>query len=106
MLRRYASEQVRNAATIGGNIANGSPIGDGPPALIALGATLHLRRGRRDAVDLPLEDFFIEYRKQDRKPGEFVAGVSFPERARQLALLQDCPSGSIRTFRRSAGASM
>jgi xanthine dehydrogenase small subunit len=37
LLRRYASEQVRNAATIGGNIANGSPIGDGPPALIALG---------------------------------------------------------------------
>jgi xanthine dehydrogenase small subunit len=45
MLRRYASLQVRNAATIGGNIANGSPIGDGPPPLIALGATLHLRRG-------------------------------------------------------------
>lgn len=45
MLTRYASEQVRNAATIGGNIANGSPIGDGPPALIALGARLHLRKG-------------------------------------------------------------
>ncbi|MCU0803014.1 MAG: FAD binding domain-containing protein, partial [Rhodobacteraceae bacterium] len=45
LLRRYGALQVRNAATIGGNIANGSPIGDGPPALIALGATLHLRRG-------------------------------------------------------------
>lgn len=57
MLRRYASDQIRNAATIGGNIANGSPIGDGPPALIALGATLHLRHGdtRRE---LPLEEFF------------------------------------------------
>ena len=43
--------QVRNAATIGGNIANGSPIGDGPPALIALGATLHLRHGRHRRVD-------------------------------------------------------
>ena len=80
LLRRYASEQVRNAATIGGNIANGSPIGDGPPALIALGATLHLRRGN-EMRNLPLEDFFLDYRKQDRRPGEFVAGVSFPESA-------------------------
>jgi xanthine dehydrogenase small subunit len=80
LLRRYASEQVRNAATIGGNIANGSPIGDGPPALIALGATLHLRRGD-EMRSLPLEDFFLDYRKQDRRPGEFVAGVSFPEHA-------------------------
>ena len=83
MLRRYASDQVRNAATIGGNIANGSPIGDGPPALIALGATLHLRKGdtRRD---ISLEDFFIEYRKQDRMPGEFVEGVTFPTDAPNL----------------------
>jgi xanthine dehydrogenase small subunit len=83
LLRRYASEQVRNAATIGGNIANGSPIGDGPPALIALGATLHLRRGD-EMRNLPLEDFFLDYRKQDRRPGEFVAGVSFPDHAPAL----------------------
>ncbi len=83
MLRRYASVQVRNAATIGGNIANGSPIGDGPPALIALGATLHLRRGD-EMRSMPLEDFFLEYRKQDRRPGEFVAGVSFPQDAPSL----------------------
>jgi xanthine dehydrogenase small subunit len=83
LLRRYASEQVRNAATIGGNIANGSPIGDGPPALIALGATLHLRRGD-EMRNMPLEDFFLDYRKQDRRPGEFVAGVSFPETAPAL----------------------
>ena len=77
MLRRYASLQVRNAATIGGNIANGSPIGDGPPALIALGATLHLRQGdaRRE---MPLEAFFLDYRKQDRRPGEFVEAVTIP----------------------------
>ncbi len=77
MLRRYGSVQVRNAATIGGNIANGSPIGDSPPALIALGATLHLRKGdaRRD---LPLQDFFLDYGKQDRAPSEFVEAVSFP----------------------------
>ncbi|MBA3909139.1 MAG: xanthine dehydrogenase small subunit [Rhodobacter sp.] len=83
LLRRYASQQVRNAATIGGNIANGSPIGDGPPALIALGATLHLRRGD-EMRSLPLEHFFLDYRKQDRRPGEFVVGVSFPDHARGL----------------------
>ncbi len=83
LLRRYASVQVRNAATIGGNIANGSPIGDGPPALIALGATLHLRKGalRRE---MPLEAFFLDYRKQDRQPGEFVEAVTLPASAPAL----------------------
>ncbi|KII15915.1 xanthine dehydrogenase small subunit [Phaeobacter sp. S60] len=77
MLRRFASQQVRAAATIGGNIANGSPIGDTPPALIALGATLHLRCGdtRRS---LPLEEYFIDYGKQDRQPGEFVEAITLP----------------------------
>jgi xanthine dehydrogenase small subunit len=83
MLRRYASLQVRNAATIGGNIANGSPIGDGPPPLIAMGATLHLRRGA-DRRDMALEDFFLDYRKQDRQPGEFVEAVSIPVSAPAL----------------------
>ena len=85
MFRRFASEQVRGAATIGGNIANGSPIGDGPPALIALGATLHLRRGD-EMRSLPLEAFFLDYRKQDRRPGEFVAGVSFADAAPGLRI--------------------
>jgi xanthine dehydrogenase small subunit len=77
--------QVRNAATIGGNIANGSPIGDGPPALIALGATLHLRRGEARRA-LPVEAFFLDYRKQDRLPGEFVEAVTFPASAPALRL--------------------
>lgn len=77
MLRRFASQQVRAAATVGGNIANGSPIGDTPPALIALDATLHLRKGN-SRRELPLEDFFLDYGKQDRQPGEFVEAVSFP----------------------------
>lgn len=83
MMRRYGSAQVRAAATIGGNIANGSPIGDGPPALIALGATLHLRQGdtRRS---LPLEDFFLDYGKQDRRPGEFVESVTIPRQPDRL----------------------
>lgn len=83
MIRRYASVQVRNAATVGGNIANGSPIGDNPPALIALGATLHLRRGD-DRRSLPLEAFFVDYGKQDRAPGEFVVAVSFPRQPDRL----------------------
>ncbi|MGS4946951.1 xanthine dehydrogenase small subunit [Meridianimarinicoccus sp. RP-17] len=83
MIRRYGSVQVRNAATVGGNIANGSPIGDSPPALIALGATLHLRRGDTRRT-LPLEDFFIAYGKQDRAPGEFVEAVTIPRQPDRL----------------------
>ena len=83
MVRRYGSEQVRGAATIGGNIANGSPIGDNPPALIALGATLHLRHGEA-ARSIPLQDFFIAYGKQDRAKGELVTGVTIPKSAPAL----------------------
>lgn len=83
MLRRYGSQQVRNAATIGGNIANGSPIGDSPPALIALGARLHLRKGNARR-EIALEDFFIDYGKQDRAKGEFVKAVSIPVQADDL----------------------
>ena len=77
LLRRLGAAQVRNAGTLCGNIANGSPIGDTPPALIALGARLVLRKGnvRRQ---LALEDFFIAYGKQDRAPGEFIESVEIP----------------------------
>lgn len=77
---RLGSAQVRTAGTIGGNIANGSPIGDSPPLLIALGATLHLRRAG-DVRCLPLERFFIAYGKQDRSPGEIVTHVTVPRPA-------------------------
>jgi xanthine dehydrogenase small subunit len=77
MMRRLGSEQIRNAGTIGGNIANGSPIGDSPPPLIALGSRLVLRRGDRYR-ELALEDFFLDYGKQDRQPGEFVVAVRVP----------------------------
>jgi xanthine dehydrogenase small subunit len=121
MMRRFGGEQVRNAGTIGGNIANGSPIGDLPPALIALGATLVLARrstspsprpeeprsgvskddpegagasfetqGSRLAPQdegswgierrtITLEAFFLDYRKQDRREGEFVEAVLVPK---------------------------
>jgi xanthine dehydrogenase small subunit len=78
MWRRFASVQIRNAGTVGGNIANGSPIGDANPSLIAAGATLHLRRGD-ERRSMPLEDFFIAYGKQDRRPGEFVERISVPK---------------------------
>ncbi len=77
LIDRIGGEQVRNMGTIGGNIANGSPIGDTPPPLIALGASLTLRKGAVRRT-IPLEDFFIAYGKQDRQPGEFVESVSVP----------------------------
>ena len=77
LMHRIGGEQVRNMGTIGGNIANGSPIGDMPPALIALGATVTLRSSA-GARTLPLQDYFIEYGKQDRKPGEFVESLFVP----------------------------
>ncbi len=83
MLRRFASAQVRASATIGGNIANGSPIGDTPPALIALGATLHLRQGEKHR-EIPLQDFFLDYGKQDRQPGEFIEAISIPRQPDRL----------------------
>jgi xanthine dehydrogenase small subunit len=84
MIERFGSTQVRNAATIGGNIANGSPIGDAPPALIALDAQVHLRQGDQRR-NMEIESFFLEYGKQDRKPGEFVEFISIPRQADRLA---------------------
>lgn len=77
LINRIGGEQVRNMGTIGGNIANGSPIGDTPPPLIALNATLTLRKGAERRT-IPLEEFFIAYGKQDRQPGEFVEAVHVP----------------------------
>jgi len=77
LLRRFGSTQVRAQATVGGNIANGSPIGDLAPALIALDATLTLisPNGKRT---IALEDFFIDYGKQDRTDDEIILSVSIP----------------------------
>lgn len=77
MLRRFGSRQIRSAGTVGGNIGNGSPIGDLAPCLIALGATLELRRGDTLRL-LPLEDFFLAYRKQDRAADEFITRILVP----------------------------
>ncbi len=77
LMRRFGSVQVRVSGTVGGNIANGSPIGDLAPALIALGGRVVLRKGAGTRT-LPLEDFFVAYGKQDRAPGEFVLAIEAP----------------------------
>lgn len=77
LIRRIGSRQVRNRGTIGGNIANASPIGDMPPALIALGATLVLRRGDARRT-VPLDEFFTGYRKTAMVPGEFIERIDVP----------------------------
>ncbi len=80
IMRRFGSAQVRASGTIGGNLANGSPIGDLAPCLIALGAEIELRRGS-ELRRLPLEAFFIAYKKQDRRPGEYLRRIIIPRPA-------------------------
>ncbi|MBB4845878.1 xanthine dehydrogenase small subunit [Paucibacter oligotrophus] len=74
---RFASPPVRQAGTLGGNIANGSPIGDGAPALIALGADIVLRQSAAQRR-LPLQDFYLDYMKNALRPGEFVEALHLP----------------------------
>ena len=77
LIRRIGSRQIRNLGTIGGNIANASPIGDTPPALIALGATLRLR-SRSGSREMPFEDFFVGYRKTALTADEIVESLRIP----------------------------
>jgi xanthine dehydrogenase small subunit len=74
---RFAGPPVRHAGTMGGNVANGSPIGDSAPVLIALGAEVVLRRGAATRT-MPLEDFYVDYMQNRLQPGEFVQGVNVP----------------------------
>jgi xanthine dehydrogenase small subunit len=75
---RFASPPIRNAGTLGGNIANGSPIGDSMAALMVAGSTLVVRSasGERETT---LEDFYIDYQVKDLRPGEYVATVRIPK---------------------------
>ncbi|MEZ9524328.1 xanthine dehydrogenase small subunit [Enterovibrio norvegicus] len=78
LIQRFASLQIRNQGTVGGNIANASPIGDAPPLLIALGASIMLRRG--DTVrDILLEDFFKGYKVTALQPSEFIHTIRIPK---------------------------
>ena len=74
---RFASLPIRQAGTMGGNVANGSPIGDSPPILMALDAALELRRG--DVVHrLPLTEFYLDHMKNALQEGEFVQAIVVP----------------------------
>ena len=77
LLHRFASLQIRNQGTLGGNIGNASPIGDAPPLLIALGASIVLRKGN-DTRTLPLDEFFIDYKVTARQEGEFIERIIVP----------------------------
>ena len=75
--KRIGAKQVRACGTVGGNIANGSPIGDTPPVLIALNAEITLRHGATSRT-IPLDEYFIAYGKQDRKTGELLVSIKIP----------------------------
>jgi xanthine dehydrogenase small subunit len=77
LFRRFASPPIRNAGTLGGNVANGSPIGDSMPALMVLGASLVLRCGEQER-ELELDKFYHDYQVNDLQPGEFVARIRVP----------------------------
>ena len=81
LLTRFASPPVRNTATVGGNLANGSPIGDSMPAFIALDATIVLRSVAGERV-LPLDEFYLAYQKTALQAGEYVAALRIPLRTK------------------------
>ncbi|MDE2119190.1 MAG: xanthine dehydrogenase small subunit [Betaproteobacteria bacterium] len=82
---RFAGPPVRHAGTLGGNLANGSPIGDGAPVLMALDARLLLQRGEEQR-EVALEDFYLDYMRNDLREGEFVRAVHVPLPAPGLLL--------------------
>ncbi|WP_321913061.1 MULTISPECIES: xanthine dehydrogenase small subunit [unclassified Paraburkholderia] len=87
MWQRFASLPIRNAGTIGGNVANGSPIGDSMPGLIALGARVVLRGGDVER-EMALEDLYLAYQKKDMAEHEFVLALKVPTRTGARANLR------------------
>ncbi|NDV89914.1 xanthine dehydrogenase small subunit [Alteromonas sp. 345S023] len=77
IITRFASLPIRNQATLGGNVANASPIGDMPPVLIALGAQLHIDNGS-DVRIVPIKEFFTGYRTTTLKQGEWISAIEIP----------------------------
>jgi xanthine dehydrogenase small subunit len=75
--RRFASPPIRNVATLGGNIANASPIGDSMPILMALGTRLILRHGAEQRA-CPLDAFYLAYRRTALEPGEWIERIRIP----------------------------
>ena len=85
MFRRFASLPVRNAGTLVGNVANGSPIGDSMPALMAVSTRVRLRRGDAQR-ELALEDLYLDYMKNAMREGEFIESIVIPPRADETRL--------------------
>lgn len=77
LIPQFASRLIRNRATLGGNLGTGSPIGDSPPALLALEAQIVLTSAERERV-LPLADYFTGYRTTLKEPGELIKSVRIP----------------------------
>ncbi len=79
LLERFAARQVRNSGTIGGNIANASPIGDTPPVLLALNADIEIASatGKRW---IALDTFYLDYKKTLLKKGEYIRAIRIPRR--------------------------
>ncbi|MDE1185905.1 MAG: xanthine dehydrogenase small subunit [Pantoea sp.] len=77
MLERFASLQIRNQGTLGGNIGNASPIGDAAPMLLALSARLELQQGGH-CREVELDQFFTGYRQTVLQPGEFIRTIIIP----------------------------
>jgi xanthine dehydrogenase small subunit len=85
MFRRFASVPVRNAGTLVGNVANGSPIGDSMPALIALNARVKLRQGST-VREIALADLYLDYMKNALQAGEFIEAIQIPAREEAMQL--------------------
>lgn len=80
IIERIGSAQIRNVGTIGGNVANASPIGDTPPGLLSLNAKLHLKKGDSERV-INLEDYYIDYKVTALEPGEYIYRIEIPKPA-------------------------
>ncbi|MFZ2649530.1 MAG: xanthine dehydrogenase small subunit [Burkholderiaceae bacterium] len=98
---RFASPPIRNAGTMGGNVANGSPIGDSAPVLLALDAQLELRRGVR-VRRVALDEFYVDYMKNRLEAGEFVQAIVIPAlpgarklRAYKISKRFDCDISAV-----------
>lgn len=123
IVRYFASRQIKHRATVGGNLCNASPIGDLAPVLLALGADVVLRSAAGERR-LPLEQFFVGYRKTALQPGEVLAAVIVPEpppgarmaaykvsKRRELDIsavaagmyVETCPEGKVKAVRAAFG---
>ena len=97
---RFAGVPLRHAGTMGGNVANGSPIGDSAPVLMALDASLVLRQGER-IRRVALADFYTGYMQSRLEPGEFVQAIEVPldsaheVRAYKISKRFDCDISAV-----------